>query len=145
MEVCTRTHIDRPDKIDEISDLIHDCLFDLDDVKFDAEQSCLRIKFRRPDPNKAKVGGGFWILKNVELPVVQCFLNIHQVEDFSISDPVRIGTYMLTDLEYNGGDRTLSIISAQPLEIQVTVKAFEISVEETDEIVEVKKFKSVFY
>jgi hypothetical protein len=145
MELCKRTYIDRPDEIDKISDLIHDCLFDLDNVKFDAEQSCLNIEFRRPDPDKVKVVGGFWILKNVELPIVQSFLNIHQVADVSINDPVRIGTYMLTDLEYSERDRTLSIICAQPLEIKVKVKALEISVEETDEIVEVKKFRSIFY
>lgn len=145
MGVNTVIHINWPDKIDKISDFIHDCVFDLDDVKFDEEQSCLRIKFRRPDPDRVKVGTGFWILKNVELPIVQRFLNIHQVEDFSIIDPVRIGTYMLIDLEYNGSNRTLSIICAQPLEIKVTVRAFEVSVEETDEIVEVKKFKSLFY
>lgn len=138
-------HINRPDEIDKVSDFIHDCVFDLDDVKFDEEQSCLRINFRRPDPDRVKVSGGFWILKNVELPIVQCFLNIHQVEDFSINDPVRIGTYMLTELEYTTSDRTLSIICAQPLEIKVTVKTFELSVEETDEIIEVKKFRSIFY
>lgn len=145
MEVCKTTHIKRPEDIDQISDMIHDCLFDLDDVKLDDEQSCLRIKFRRPDPSKARVHKGIWLLKEVELPIVQCFLNIHQVEACSINDPVRIGTYMLIDLEYNQNNKQLSIISAQPLEIEVTVKAFEISVEETDEIVQVKKFKSVFY
>lgn len=145
MDVYRLAHINRPNEIDKISDLIHDCLFALDDVKFDEEQSRLRIKFRRPDPNKVKVGGGFWIVKNVELPIVQCILNIHQVEDFSIDGPVRIGTYMLIDLEYNESNRILSIICAQPLEIKLTVSAFEISVEETDEIVQVKKFKSLFY
>jgi len=145
MEARKRTHIDRPDEIDKISDFIHDCLFDLDDVKFDAGQSCFRIKFRRPDPAKAQVRHGFWILKDVELPIVECFLSIHQVEDFSINDPVQIGTYCFTDLEYNGTNGTLSIISAQPLEIKVKVKAFEISVEVTDRIVEVKRFKSIFY
>jgi hypothetical protein len=58
---------------------------------------------------------------------------------------VHIGTYTLIDLEYNQNNKHLSIISAQPLEIEVTVKAFDISIEETDEVVEIKKFKSIFY
>lgn len=145
MAVSKRIRIDRPYEIDTISDFIHDCLFDLDDVKFDAQQSCLRIKFRRPEPAKVRTQQEFWVLKRVELPIVECFLNVHEIADYSVNDSAQIGTYSLVDLKYNETDKTVSIVSAQTLEIKATVKTFEISVEETDEILEVKKFRSVFY
>ena len=145
MAVTKRIHIDQPDEIEKVSDFIHDCLFDLEDVKFDAEQSCVRIAFRRPEPAKARTHQEFWLLKKVELPIVVCFLNINQVEHFSVKDPVQIGTYCLVDIKYNESDKTVSIISAQPIEIVASVRTLEISVEETDEIIEIKKFRSVFY
>jgi hypothetical protein len=139
-----KVRIHRPEEIDKISDIVHDCLFDLDDVKFNADQSCVRIKFRLPDPGKTRVRKLFWILKEVEMPTVECFLNIHHVVEYLIDDPVKIGTYCLIDLEYNDSHKRVSVICAQPLKIDVTVTAFEISVEVTDQVVEVRKFKSVF-
>lgn len=145
MQAGERVRVNRPHEIDKISDIIHDCLFDLDDVKFNAKESCLSIKFRLPDPAQGRVRRLFWILKEVEIPTVECFLNIRHVEKYVIDDPVNIGTYCLIDLEYNDSHRRVSVICAQPLKIQATVRVFEISVEATDQVVEVRKFKSVFY
>jgi len=123
-----------PGEISDLADLIHDCPFNLDDISFDQRSSVLSIRFGRDLANRAQVLSENWFRSKREFPLAECFLRIRNVQSYSLNDMVNIGTYLMTDIEFDRHLGRVSVISAQPLHIHVNVTDFEIIVEETDQI-----------
>ena len=83
-------------------------------------------------------------MKKLEVPLVQCFLNIFHVESYEIDDTERVGSYDFTSLEYNSDLRCISIITGTPIGIEIKVRDFEVSVVETTKSKGVKIVKLIF-
>ena len=133
-----------PNQISSIDDAIHDCWFDVSNIEFDSNTSVLSIEFERELKDKSTVVEKKWFVERIEVPLVQCFLNIHHVESYKIEDTERVGRYDFTNLDYNSDLRCISIVTATPICIEIKVKEFEVSVVETSKSRGVRIVKSIF-
>ena len=133
-----------PNRIPSIDDVIHDAWFDVSDIEFDSKASVLHIEFERELKDKSTVVEKTMFVKKIEVPLVQCFLNIHHVESYKIDDTERVGRYDFTNLAYNSDLRCISILTATPIGIEIKVSDFEVSVVETGKSKGVKIVKLIF-
>ena len=133
-----------PDQIPLIRDVIHDAWFDVSNIEFNSNTSVLSIEFARQLKENATVVEKNWMMKRLEVPLVQCFLNIFQVESYKIDDTERVGSYDFTTLKYNPDQRCISIITGTPIGIEIKVREFEVSVVETTNSKGVKSVKVMF-
>jgi hypothetical protein len=136
--------IKQPNQIPIIRDLIHDAWFDVSNIEFDSNTSVLSIEFERKLRDESTVVEKNWMMKKIEVPLVQCFLNILHVESYKINDTERVGFYDFSTLEYNSDLRRLSIITGTPIGIEIKVRDFEVSVVETAKSKGVKIVKLFF-
>ena len=136
--------INHPNQIPIIRDVIHDAWFDVSNIEFDSNTSVLSIEFERALKDESTVVEKNWMMEKLEVPLVQCFLNIFQVESYKIDDTERVGSYDFTTLEYNSDSRCISIITGTPIGIEIKVRDFEVSVVETTKSKGVKNVKLIF-
>ena len=131
-------------RIPAILDIIHDCWFDVDDIVHDPEALTLSIRFGREMFERSRVVERRYLLSRKEVPVAECFLKIHHVTDYSVRDTERVGLYDFNEIEYDPNLKRLRITTGIPIDIQMTLDKFEVEVEETDNIIEVKTETSIF-
>jgi len=136
--------INHPNQIPIIRDVIHDAWFDVSNIEFDSNTSVLSIEFERALKDESTVVEKNWMMEKLEVPLVQCFLNIFHVESYKIDDTERVGSYDFTTLEYNSDSRCISIITGTPIGIEIKVRDFEVSVVETTKSKGVKNVKLIF-
>ena len=122
--------INDPDELDSVHDLIHDCYFDVDDIAFDPLTSVLSFRFRRL-PKRHPWWRDFLTTSKMS-PTIECYLRIYDVESYSINDKERVGTYDFNVLHYESSRRCITVLTGTPIDIQIVVRNFGISVEETD-------------
>jgi hypothetical protein len=137
-------YVNDPDRIEDIDDVIHDCFFDVDGISFEPATSVLSIRFRREALDKSRVLKRGWLLKKWEIPVAECLLKFNHVESYKIEDTEQVGRYNLMDLEYDPQRRRILVNTGVPIHIEIFVAKFEIEVEETDKIVEVRTIRTPF-
>jgi hypothetical protein len=140
----TSISIKHPNQIPVITDVIHDAWFDVSNIEFDSKTSVLSIEFERQLKDESTVVEKNWMMKKIEVPLVQCFLKFFHVESYEIDDTERVGSYDFTNLEYNSDLRCISIITGTPIGIEIKVRDFEVSVEETTKSKGLKTVKSIF-
>ena len=136
--------INHPNQIPVITDVIHDAWFDVSNIEFDANTSVLSIEFERQLKDESTVVEKNWMMKKIEVPLVQCFLKFFHVESYKIDDTERVGSYDFTNLEYNSDEKSISIITGTPIGIEIKVRDFEVSVVETNKSKGVKIVKLIF-
>lgn len=136
--------INHPNQIPIIDGVIHDEWFDVSNIEFDSNTSVLSIEFERELKDQGTVVEKNWMMKKIEVPLVQCFLNIFHVESYKIDDTERVGSYDFTALEYNSDLRCISIITGITIGIEIKVRDFEVSVVETTKSKGVKIVKLIF-
>jgi hypothetical protein len=139
-----RTTIKDPGQIPVILDVIHDCWFDVDDLLFNPETSILSIKFRREIWDQRRLLKKIWLWKKVEIPIFECFLKFHHVKSYTVNDTERVGMYDFNELEYDPKSQRISITTGVPIDVEIMVENFEICVEVTDTITELKTSTSIF-
>lgn len=124
-----------PEELHLVHDIIHDCFFDVDDIRFDSEQSTLTFRFRRPiSSDRIKLKDFVYTSKS--RPTVECFLTIYNVKSYSISDTENVGTYDFNVLDFDPLKHCLTIGTNVPIDIKLEVRDFRISVEQTDNLLE---------
>lgn len=79
-----------------------------------------------------------------DVPLVECFLIFRHVKSYSVEDTGQVGSYDFTSLDYDPRRKRITIVTGIPIDIKLTVDAFEVSVRETGKIVGEKKIKSLF-
>ncbi len=138
------TQIVDPTRIQEIDGVIHDSWFNAEDIHFDAARCVLSIKFRREATDKGRMVEKDWLLKKWEIPVTECFLRFYNVKAYRIDDTERVGRYNLLELAYDPQAMRVIVKTGIPIHIEMIVECFEVEVEETDKILEVKTIRSLF-
>ncbi len=136
--------IKHPNQIPIIRDVIHDAWFDVSNIEFDSNTSVLSIEFERELKDESTVVEKNWMMEKIEVPLVQCFLNIFHVESYKIDDTEGVGSYDFTTLKYNAEGRYISIITGTPIGIEIKVRDFEVSVVESAKSKGVKIVKLIF-
>lgn len=130
--------IKNPNEIKSILNVIHDCWFNINDVIFDSTGGILTIKFSREMIDKKEIIGKRWFLKRIKTPIVECILKIYNVKDYSISDKAHVETYDFNELNYDPKSKQIHISTGFPVDIEIMVDDFEVSVEETGKVLKEK-------
>lgn len=142
--MSARICIENPNEIPVILDEIHDCWFDVEDILLDSKTSILSIKFKREAIDKRRTSSRGWVLKKVEIPFVHCLLKIYHVKHYSINDTEGVGTYDFNELRFDPKLKRMCITTGVPIDIEIMVENFEVCVEVTDRIAEIKTTTSIF-
>ena len=123
--------INNPKDLPAVHNLIHDCYFDIDGIAFNRSSSVLSFQFRR---TVAK--GEFWwsdITSTSKMrPVIEGFLRVHHVDNYSVHDTQRLGTNSFNVLTYDPSARCVLVQGNVPMDIRIFVHDFEVSVEVAD-------------
>jgi hypothetical protein len=128
--------ITEPADLRAINDIIHDCWFDTNVVELDRHASVLLVPFERGAWEKATMLGYSWLGKKHHVPTVVCYLRIEHVEEHVLEDTQGIGRYDFNVLEYEPREHRIYIKTNIPMRFEVTVKAFTVTVEQTDQMVD---------
>jgi len=142
--VARRTVIQDPKDLPAIVDLIHDCWFDIADVVFHPRQSLLSIRYKRPVREKAQILWRLFLWKWIEVPLIECFLEINHVIESRVEDQQGIRLYDFNTISYDSSSNTVRVDTGIPTTITMKVTQFEISIEETDNVVEIETKRAVF-
>ena len=124
------TVVKDPSKLSQVVDILHDRWFDLDQVLFDPQDCVLTIPFSNESiPGSRRIrwsdffsrapGQGF-----------ECFLRIANVESYSVVDTEKVRFYDLNELTYEPEAKRIRITAGVPLQMTVTVKDLDVSVEQ---------------
>jgi hypothetical protein len=131
-----RTVVKDPSDLPRIVDIIHDCWFDLGRIQFDAGDSALTIPFRRERSHEGSRLRWSDFFSRARGRGFECFLRIGQVDSYSVVDTQKVRIYDFNELTYDPETKRIRITTGVPLEMSVTVKDLDVSVEETDKVVE---------
>src|SRR5208283_2448860 len=123
-------HINEPREISRIVELIHDCWLDANLIVFDSEKSTLSIRYLK------KLGSQSSFVNHVRFPAIECFLRISRVESFSVQDKQKVRYYDVDSVAYDPTSRCVELRTGVPIEIRVLVTDFELTVEDTDTVVQ---------
>ncbi len=139
-----RTVVREPKDLPAIIDLIHDCWFDIADVVFHPRQSLLSIRYKRPQLEKARILRRVLLLKWIEVPLVECFLEVSHVIESQVEDRQGIRLYDFNTVAYDSHSNTVRVETGIPTTITMQVSELELAVEETDNVVELETRRAIF-
>jgi len=125
-----------PSNLPKLVDIIHDCWFEMEDVSFDEKSSILIIKFGKENLEKKEVVSKILFLKKNRVPTFECYMKIHHVNSYEIIDQEKVGKYDFNEVKYDPSFGKIVMTTGIPLGFEVTVDKFEVSIEETDKMIE---------
>ena len=140
-------HISKAQDLPPILDLIHDNRFEKDRIRFSREATRLEIDFYREDWESRKAINKYLFIKRVLVPVLRFTLIISHVENYQIvgdreDGPGEDDFFNVLTFDKEKNQIWISTIIAKG--ISVKVRDFEISIQQTDEVVKEKTRLSVF-
>jgi hypothetical protein len=128
----------KPDELNQINDLIHDCFFDIDRITVNNNTFILYFTYylesRKKPVNK------WFLFKQYETPGIECILGIHKVKSYSIKDSQKVQIYDLNELVFDQATKIILVRTGIPLSIEIEVLSLKISVVITDKVISSKKF-----
>lgn len=132
-----RVTIYKPDELNQINDLIHDCFFDIDRITID--NNTFILYFTRYLESRKKPINSWFLFKQYETPGLECILEIHEVKSYNIKDTQKVQFYDLNELAFNQATNMILIRTEIPLSIEIEVLSLKISVVITDKVISSKK------
>lgn len=127
----------KPDELNQINDLIHDCFFDIDRIT--VNNNTFILYFTRYLESRKKPVNRWFFFKQYEIPGLECILEIHEVKSYSIKDTQKVQFYDLNELAFDQATNMVKIRTEIPLSIEIEVLSLKISVVITDKIISSKK------
>lgn len=127
----TTLKVTSPQKLNDLNNLIHDELFDLNKIQYDSEQGIVNIFYQRKfhnGPVRIIRNWFFYVVKEVD--TIQSRLRINNVDEFSFQDSENIGKYSFNVAEYIQENSTL-ILHCDPL-LKLDMKVSELTIESRD-------------
>jgi hypothetical protein len=132
--MATRVWTDSPDKIQFISDLVHDRWLDVEAVRYDKQDSTLVIPISSASRSSGRLLRRLGIFDTARPAEERSSLSIHHVVEYSIIDTERVRFYDLAALLFDPKAMKVEIRTGVPLRIEALVKKFGLSVELSNEI-----------
>jgi len=128
--MANRLRITDPQELHRLVGLIHDRWLDAEAVTFDSENSTLNIRYlRETGPLSALIG-------RARFPAFECFLRISHVQSFSVQDQEKVRFYDMNTVRYDPKSMSLELKTGVPIKILAVVNRFDLTVDETDAIVQ---------
>lgn len=136
-------------RLNEIEGEIHDWFFDLDDIQFDSGTGKIVIPFRRWDYDERRLISTEqqgWFRRRMrehwEAPWYRWFLSVGRVDGYELVDEADVGQTDFCSISYDAIDGTLTIQGCQPVTLTASVRALEVSLRETAEVIGTARFSS---
>ena len=126
-------------QLSNVIDFIHDCWFSLSEVNFDEKASLIRISFEKEMSDSPQKVKKIFFMKRMEIAVVECVLNICDVEKYDVEDTEKIDKYDFNEIHYDKQKGVLSISTGIPLRFNIDVKRLDISVNVTSNVLYTRK------
>ena len=133
-----------PKKLDVILKQVHDCWFDVENIRFDSKTKLLTIKFLKENLDDARVLSDWWLIRKISIPAFECILQISHVNKYRIEDTEKVGEYDLNTINYDLTSKQFLIECGIPLKIFIDVDDFEVSFEPTKTVVNWRSTCSIF-
>ena len=130
----TIKRVDALDGISDVVDIVHDCWFDIEKLNFDSDASVLSIPFEKEVIDETGALKAFLFLKKKQIRIVQYVLKILKVQEYTITDDAKIGRYDFNEIKFNKDLNQLVITSGFPMAITLTVRALDVEVVCTNEV-----------
>jgi hypothetical protein len=127
----------RPEDLDTVIHVLHDCWFDKDEIRFDPATAILTFRFTKPGTRKP-AGRRRLLLKRIEVPYFESFLRIHRVQSWTVEDTEQVGIYDFNEIRFDSETKRIEITTGVPLSIVVQVEHLELEVEVTQTVVAVR-------
>jgi hypothetical protein len=83
-------------------------------------------------------------LKWIEVPLVECFLEVSHVIESHVEDRQGVRLYDFNTVAYDSHSSTVRVQTGIPTTITMKVSEVELSVEETDNVVEIETRRAIF-
>jgi len=128
-----------PEQLDDVIKFIHDCWFSINNLVFDKENFVVRIYFEKECIGSALEIWHFFFLKRMEIPIVECILNIHDTVGYDIEDTEKVDRYDFNELYFDKQSGLLSVNTGIPLKLNIKVKRLNITVDVTSNVVATRK------
>jgi len=132
--------ITKADEINQINDFIHDCWFDINRINTD--DNSFKLYFTKYLETIKKLQKNGFLLKQFEIPEVECVLEIHEVKSYEIIDTEKVQIYDFNKLIFDQETNMITILTGIPLLIKIEVLSLKISVRTTDKVISNKKIWS---
>lgn len=130
-------------QLDSVNLAIHDHWFHVKDVTHDVAQGTLSVRFTRPSEAGAETTFRILFLRRVRVPITEWWLEIRNVENYTLEETEGIQQYDFNKLEFSEVDRTLTVRTGVPLVFHVRVSAVDISVRDTGSVVAEKVYTTI--
>jgi hypothetical protein len=127
----------KPEELEKINDLLHDCWFDIDKISVD--NNTFKLNFTCCLETRKRILKNYLFIKQFEIPEVEGILEIHEVKSYEIIDTEKVKNYDINELVFNPEINSISILTGIPLTIRIDVLSLKVSVAITDEIISTKK------
>ena len=106
-----------------ISDIIHDCFFELDSISLD--NYVLTIPFFKEFYDLSEPIG-YPILGRSIIPRFKCYLQFNQVKEYQIDDIEKVGEYDFESISFDCDSKHLSVLTNTTLNFVIIVNDFEV-------------------
>jgi hypothetical protein len=130
MAMTKQLRIIDSNQLPKLVELIHDRWLDAESIAFDAENSTLSIRYLK------ETGPRSSFLSRARFPALECFLRISKVESFSVHDPQKVRFYDMDTVAYDPQSMCVRLKTGVPIEIRAVVRDLDLTVEETDTVVQ---------
>lgn len=109
----------KPDELNQINNLIHNCFFDIDRIT--VANNTFLLYFTRYSESRKKPVKRWFLFKQYETPGLDCILAIHKVKSYSIKDTQKVQFYDLNELAFDQATNMILIRTGIPLSIEIEI------------------------
>jgi hypothetical protein len=120
-------------QLKEITEVVHDCWFELSKVEFDPDRRWLVVPFLKAglDGRSVRRHGILW---QEVVPLLEAALTIRHVDRFEFLDEPGIDRYDFNEIIFRPDTQELVVTSGFPVQIRATVSMLEVALVVTDTV-----------
>ena len=122
--------ISKANDLDKIIHFIHDCWFDLSEIRFDSKKGRLTIPYKK-EICADRPSGWRKFFRRVATRIETWNLVVDHVIRYNVVDTEKIGSYDFDRIFYDPKTRTVKITTGIPLGFTVVVTDFSMCVEKS--------------
>lgn len=129
-----------------VNDIIHDCKFDKGQIVFDRLSEKLSIGFGYAATERKHALGRWLFLKKWRVPILRYVLQISSAESYMIHEGSRTGPGsedFFNKIHYNPQNKEIRIHTIIAKYIEVRVKKLELSILDSNQVIEEKEINSI--
>jgi len=113
-------------------------------IIYERDKAILRIPYKKEATAGSIFAKRVFFFRLITTPIVRCFLNVYNVTEYYAEDQQRVDEYDFNEIKYDAKEGSIIVLTGIPTAIKISVTAFHISIDETDDVVGSTKKLTVF-